>query len=480
MLDGKDGMDTIKAYLGSNSLAPKLANIEKGIFTRTSTQDLTLDLTRAQAMTSVSLKGFDCNTTIHHATALSSFTASNSNKHSFTLNDIDVSKVMLQKLNFSALTDAIVGINTLTDTGFTAMEVSLNDSSVTLKDEAIAGGVTLYSNGTKTNTLVFDQVSTMGISSLTLVGKAALDLFTTTGAFTGLTNFDATQMSGNVEVHIGGAALAKVVGSSGNDDITLGDLANSATIELRSGDDILALEGAVSNQTFDGGTGTDTLQINGAKLPSFLSSFTNFETLNVEKAKGGYSLNSNWTTLIFSTDNLDSKKFANFSGGTGLTSVTGSNQNDIVYFSAMGGTTLKMAHVDLLAGDDNLNLFFAPDITSQTYDGGSGYDSVSITGNLPVASLFTNFEVLSITDAGGTYNFTNTGFDAIQFNLGFMSAVTLDQLASGTKIRLGFDHTAPITVKVVNAATLQTEGLEFVFTWGATLGSSAGGLSEYR
>ncbi len=454
VLDGKGGDDTISALLAGNKLTPRLANIEKGIFTRKSTQDLTLDLGKAAKMASVTLNSFDADVTLNKAKALSSFALSKSTDDVFTLNGLDSDKIVLEKLSFNAVTNGTLAINTITGTNLKEMDVTLNASSVTLKDEALGATVTINSMGTAANSLTFANLATTGLQKLTITGSAALDI-SKSGSLAGLTSFDASKMDGGLTANLGGAGLISVLGGKGADQLKIDSLGTpttgKATVDLDAGDDVLdgrAMTIDATKMSLIGGAGSDTLRLRGAATGLGIAGF---ETIEITNAIDDYVLNGDVTTLNFVGATGPNTIIT---GGTSLTKITGDAGVQNIDLTAIGSPTTGKAMVDLGAGDDAIALTaFALNSTTQFYDGGLGNDLVAIAGSATnLSALFDNFETLFVVNGTGSYNFANTYFNAITL-FAPSAAATFDNVASGTTISISSIQNAhKLTVNVTPTA----------------------------
>lgn len=483
-LDGGDGTDTISAALSGASLAPWLKNIEQAIFSRSATTALSLDLAHATALTSLSFKAFDSGVTVAHATHAATIAISNTSEQTIEVDGIDENTVSTEHLKFKNAQDDKLTLATAGGGDFNALNVSLSNSSVELQGNSRPTEITIHSNGHKQNDF-YAHTSTTGhdVENLTISGKAALNLWGLSVAFTSLASVSAANMHGALIAEFGGANLTSVATGSGNDAIILdslgGTTANKGTVDLGAGDDDLVMSHSfafdATTQTFVGGDGTDTVDISG-NVSDLSSLFSGFEHLSVANATGTYNLGSEWTAFSFDNDTASTDQVV--VNGSSLTAVTGSSDKDYFAVTALGGAAGSKAVVDLQAGDDFLDVTnLALNSSTQSFEGGDGNDGFVIKGNVAnLSALFHGFEYTYIDDATGTYDFGNSGINGIILGNTPVSSVSFNNVQSGGLVQILGTQAEFMTVNVENAASLHNESFRFQLAYTADFGNSTVGL----
>jgi len=140
------------------------------------------------------------------------------------------------------------------------------------------------------------------------------------------------------------------------------------------------------------------------------------------------------------------------------------------------GTALTKA-IDTGAGDDTVTFVAAVTGSSATLSGGDGTDTLAMavanaaTLDASAQSFYTNFERLSLTDAGAggeTIDLANLGFANYVTTAGSAGTLTLDKLASGGTVVQTVAPAAGITVGVADAATGTADVVNLVLQNDAT------------
>lgn len=328
VLNGRGGIDTIRAFIAADNLTPKLKNIEKAVFTRHDTDDLVLDLAKAAKLSSIQLKNFDSDVDISHAGKLANFTLTNAiNLHEYSISGIDGTKVGTMNLNFIKVgglgTD--VGMKLLNDGAFKQTNITLKDSAIALTDGNGIKKMMIHAVADKgTNHLSVNPLNDV-TKSIVIDGNGDLqfDRFNyTTDSFVSKTleSFDASAMTGSLYAQFGGDNLTSVKAGSGSDSLKLYQLGGSANakamVNLGAGNDQITiwsydfdLDGA--KHAIDGGGGHDTISISGA-MQDVGSIFKNFESLDIDNGTGAYQLAGsgivgvyvNYTTSAITLNNL--------------------------------------------------------------------------------------------------------------------------------------------------------------------------------
>jgi hypothetical protein len=240
------------------------------------------------------------------------------------------------------------------------------------------------------------------------------------------------------------AGFTNVTGGTGNDTVSLANLALSASANLGSGNDTLSTAGTVTG-SFDGGTGADNLNLTAAANLAG-ATVAGFETLT---GAGTVSLTAEqlagFTTAVNTAANLVTVTTAgtlsitgtatNFALANGTNDFTG---NSAVAYNVTGGTgadTFNFTDVQAAAaagiaggtGTDTLNITGA--LTAATNISGVGYtglDVVNFTGGTTATFIFTN------TNGAGTLNFTKSAITNINNIVLGTGGQTLNVLGAGT------------------------------------------------
>ncbi len=314
--------------------------------------------------------------------------------------------------------------------------------------------------------------------------------FTYSAAATGgLSNFDSKSLAGNLTAVIGSDKLDDIQTGAGDDTINITKLGGTAgakaQIILGAGADVLDVTGIALDaniQQFDGGADADMVKISGA-VTSFAGLLQNFEILDVTAAKGNYDLSGSGVSNVKLTSTLGSNVTFQFGAGVtntltnadasslggsvnwtvnsnSLVKLEGSQGTDILKLGALGGTTSALANINMGTGTDTLDVTaIALDSTRHRLEGGSGIDTVHVTGSLAnISTLLTGFEKIEIDAATGIYNFKDTGITDITLNNALVG-LTLNDIADGSKVTFNGSAAFAIALNVVNAAANSQDDL---------------------
>jgi hypothetical protein len=310
--------------------------------------------------------------------------------------------------------------------------------------------------GAAVTTLNIDATTNLTTGALANTGAAAMTTLTVTGAGkvdidaavleAKVSSIDASGNSGGFNVDLGSLVTQTVVGSSGDDQITAGNVLTTGSVNAGAGTDTLVLDDA----TF---VATAAL---GAK-------YTNFETLTVNGISQDVSLVSGITTV-----NVGAGTSEVYSGLTGAQASSGIQVNG----DGKTATTFTLANATGTADALTLNL-------------GTGLLATAST-DLPTSLVVTGFETLNLnTNQGPNATAANsvstigaiTGATLADINLtggGFTitdAATTLATTINGAEL------TGVLTVggNVIAGSTITGGAGKDVFTAGTKNGSTYNG-----
>jgi serralysin len=487
VLSGGKGFDTLTAELVGSKLKPTMSGIEEALFTRAAKADVTLDLGKAKGLESLSLDHFHSDADILKAGHINALSVANAHGKDVTLAGTDPHSVKSLHLDFANVSDAAIDFHHKGGT-FRTVDVVLSHSEVMLSGASDTRSMSVHSNSLLSNALLIDPVSPHNtvIRKLAIDGTAALTMLDGgKGALHGLRHVDATALTGDLVASFGGHGLKNVATGSGDDTITITELGGTAidkaVVDLGLGDDILNLRHlSLSAETmlFDASGGNDTLRIDGVQSLDFFDVMIGFESLEIWHSKGDYHIDAGVTSLELKTvTGVNSN--VHIYDATGLTRIVASSGDDQLWLEDIGGTAGDKAQLTMGDGNDNLYIYnLALDATTQFYDGGDGFDNVSITGNAQnLSTLFSDFEGLLIVGGTGTYDMAGTDFVSAWFRNATAGNVTVDHMASGNNLIFSADPTGSVTVNVENAVASTTESLKLTLTAQTTaLGTAANGL----
>ena len=306
-------------------------------------------------------------------------------------------------LQITATTD-FTGVGTID-----SVEVFTLSQGVTATfDAAALTGDTISMSGTSDNLGEFVVVNGTNASgeAIDLI-NITVDINDITGiSVTGLGGDDTITGTNGNDTIVGGAGADVLVGGTGND-----------TLVINSGD-------VASGESYDGGIGTaDNLSITGDTDLSVVTALTNIEIITLDDgvdvtfsaaaltgdtlALNGTGNNAQETVTVTATSGNDTIDLSGITvdtnditglyidGGNGDDTITGTNGNDTI----VGG-----AGADLLAGgtgNDTLVINSGDVASGESYDGGLGSDTLSITADTDLSSVTSLTSIETITLANG-------------------------------------------------------------------------------
>jgi len=379
--------------------------------------------------------------------------------------------------------DGTVGTGAVTIDGSGVLTETINSTGAA----NATGAYTVSDNATTltinaTTNLTFGDINSNIIQAITVTGAGAVD--TGTAAGTRLANLYASTNTGGVTFVSGTYANSTtqdnlvgtvdvkdvtIEGGSGNDSITLADLANDieTQVTLASGNDTLVIAEAIKNvsdtnvgDVFNGGAGTDVISATQALATAqgAITTVTNFETLKISDILDGAITPGNFQA------GLDVELAAGFAAGT-VTFATGGGTVNLTGTTAATGALTVVASgdatTDIVTIDNNtddLDAFATQAIVATEVEtlilnttGVDGTDTDTTSGTANVFGAIT----LSV-DTGGASLVKFVGDQSA--TTGAITADTVD--ASGLTGTTGFSNTGAA------AATLTTDGT-FTFTGSA-------------
>ncbi|MDP1786092.1 calcium-binding protein [Nitrosomonas sp.] len=252
-------------------------------------------------------------------------------------------------------------------------------------------------------------------ATLTLSNAANAGILTFNGAAETNGAFNITGGTSNDTI-TGGSGNDTIAGGIGNDSITAG-LGND-TLTGGTGNDTFtfaAVSGLTSGDTVEGGTGSDTVALTGNTAFTAATDFdnvSNIEVITLANTTTAVSITTKdslvaaGATLTLSTATTGGLSFngaAETDGDFNLTSsaaandtITGGNNDDSITCGT--GTDVIAGS----AGDDTLTFAASTGLTTaDTVDGGTGIDTISLTGTTAVTATnfdnVSNIEVISFT-----------------------------------------------------------------------------------
>jgi hypothetical protein len=302
VLNGRGGVDRIKAKLVDADIAPVMKNIEIGIFSFNDGATVGLDLAHAGQMSSLFFNSADHPNSgevdIAHAGAVSKMTVLHGSNDLYVVNGLDADATKTFALTVDGTTDTEIQLFSIGNDTLTNFDITLkNGADFELSGTAIfADNLNITSTGQSENYLEFlPGMHLDGIRNLTINGTQNITLYTQSDAFLHLQSFNSTAMTGTIWGKIGGADLISVLGGKGAeiiDIVSIGGTAQTpAKVSLGGGHDYLTLKYAfdAETQSYNGGSGFDTLTLDGAAA-DLASATKNFETVGVHNASGVYDV----------------------------------------------------------------------------------------------------------------------------------------------------------------------------------------------
>lgn len=351
VIDGAEGNDTLNVAMQGNFsgfTTGSMTNVEKVVLTN-----------EGNIARSFSAKGID-------------------GVNTWTLNDTGAA-VNLTDLSAAGATVNVQGLKAgPTSIGFTADAVKGDNDSLTLglnnvgtaKDgDTAAKHVAITANGienlaVKATDDNYVDLSAAASKTVTVSGSGNLDV---NNVAAGMTSFDASALSGNVTADLHAATgLAIVKGGSGDDTITVTNLAANAVIEGGAGNDSLILQGVTStlqptmsgfeNITADGGT----LTLSGKNMSDFNSltvkngaqvTLANMDasafTVTASGSTAGSVLLSDATALTYNTVSSKTDKTSDSISTTVTASKATSATVNVGEYTEVNGTLNFGAAVDV-------------------------------------------------------------------------------------------------------------------------------------
>ncbi|MBX9894574.1 MAG: calcium-binding protein [Nitrosomonas sp.] len=244
-------------------------------------------------------------------------------------------------------------------------------------------------------------------ATLTLSNAANAGVLTFNGAAETDGHFKITGGSGNDTI-TGGSGNDTLTGGSGSDSITAGTGSDTLSGEL--GNDtftLAAVSGLTQADVIDGGAGSDTVALTGNTAFTASNDFdnvSNIETITLANTSTAVSITTKDTlvaagaTLTLSTSTTGGLTFNGAAETDGAFSITSSGaSNDTITGGSDADSITCGTGTDSIAGgggDDAITFAAGTGLTTaDTVDGGSGIDTVALTGTTAVAA--TNFDNVS-------------------------------------------------------------------------------------
>lgn len=403
--------------------------------------------------------------------------------NTWTLNDTGAA-VNLTDLSAAGATVNVQGLKAgPTSIGFTADAVKGDNDSLTLglnnvgtaKDgDTAAKHVAITANGienlaVKATDDNYVDLSAAASKTVTVSGSGNLDV---NNVAAGMTSFDASALSGNVTADLHAATgLATVKGGSGDDTITVTNLAANAVIEGGAGNDSLILQGINStlqptmsgfeNITADGGT----LTLSGKNMSDFNSltvkndaqvTLANMDasafTVTASGFTAGSVLLSDATALTYNTVSSKTDKTSDSISTTVAASKATSATVNVGEYTEVGGTLNFGAAVDV-----------AVNVASGL--GSDGKTEMTSFGGILTANKAQSFTV----NAEGLLK-------ASTFNVDAASSVLVDA-AQGSMGVVKIQASKATDVSITAGSAMDIAGSSFSSAQNVTLAANKGHLS---
>ncbi|TXI28175.1 MAG: calcium-binding protein [Nitrosomonas oligotropha] len=315
------------------------------------------------------------------------------------------------------------GTDTVTLTGTTAVTAAQFNNVSNIETITLPDMVNTVVTITTVNALVAAG------ATLTLSNAANAGVLTFNGAGETDGMFNITGGTGNDTI-TGGSGNDTIAGSAGNDSIIAG-LGND-TLTGDSNNDtftLAAVSGLTSGDTIDGGSGTDTVALTGNTAFTASTDFdhvSNIETITLANTNTVVTITAKdalvaaGATLTLSTSTTGGFTFNGAAETDGAFNITSSGAcNDTITGGSDADSITCGTGTDSIAGggnDDTITFAAGTGLTTaDTVDGGSGVDTVALTGTTAVAA--TNFDNVSnievITVANTTTSVSITSKDAL-------------------------------------------------------------------
>lgn len=456
VIDGAEGNDTLNVAMQGNFsgfTTGSMTNVEKVVLTN-----------EGNIARSFSAKGID-------------------GVNTWTLNDTGAA-VNLTDLSAAGATVNVQGLKAgPTSIGFTADAVKGDNDSLTLglnnvgtaKDgDTAAKHVAITANGienlaVKATDDNYVDLSAAASKTVTVSGSGNLDV---NNVAAGMTSFDASALSGNVTADLHAATgLATVKGGSGDDTITVTNLAANAVIEGGAGNDSLILQGINStlqptmsgfeNITADGGT----LTLSGKNMSDFNSltvkndaqvTLANMDasafTVTASGLTAGSVLLSDATALTYNTVSSKTDKTSDSISTTVAASKATSATVNVGEYTEVGGTLNFGAAVDV-----------AVNVASGL--GSDGKTEMTSFGGILTANKAQSFTV----NAEGLLK-------ASTFNVDAASSVLVDA-AQGSMGVVEIQASKATDVSITAGSAMDIAGSSFSSAQNVTLAANKGHLS---
>lgn len=456
VIDGAEGNDTLNVAMQGNFsgfTTGSMTNVEKVVLTN-----------EGNIARSFSAKGID-------------------GVNTWTLNDTGAA-VNLTDLSAAGATVNVQGLKAgPTSIGFTADAVKGDNDSLTLglnnvgtaKDgDTAAKHVAITANGienlaVKATDDNYVDLSAAASKTVTVSGSGNLDV---NNVAAGMTSFDASALSGNVTADLHAATgLATVKGGSGDDTITVTNLAANAVIEGGAGNDSLILQG-INSTLQPTMSGFENITADGGALTLSGKNMSDFNSLTVK--------NDAQVTLA----NMDASAFTVTASGSTAGSVLLSDATALTY-NTVSSKTDKTS-------DSISTTVTASKATSATVNVGE-YTEVSGTLNfgaavdvaVNVASGLGSDGKTEMTSFGGTLtankaqSFTVNAeglLKASTFNVDAASSVLVDA-AQGSMGVVKIQASKATDVSITAGSAMDIAGSSFSSAQNVTLAANKGHLS---
>jgi len=255
----------------------------------------------------------------------------------------------------------------------------------------------------------------------TLVAAGAILSLQATSLTTGILTFNGAAETDGAFNITGGTGTDTIIGGAGNDTLNGGNGSDNITAGL--GNDTLsggagnetltfaAVTGLTNADVVDGGAGADTVALTGNVAFTAANDFDNVQNIEVITL-GNTSTAVTITTrdaLVAATATLTLSNAANsgvliFNGSAetdGNFTITGGSGNDNITGGSLNNTLVGNA------GDDTFTFVAGTGLTTDTVNGGSGIDTVVLTGTTTVTggtqfNNVSNIEAITLPDMVNT------------------------------------------------------------------------------
>lgn len=297
-------------------------------------------------------------------------------------------------------------------------------------NDTFTGAIAALSGTTITGTAADTETLT-----LTTAGTVAINNGTTGGTISNIDNLVLSSTGANtVTFAATGSGITSITGGAGADDVTLDNLATTASVSLGDGNDTLRASGVLTGALAGGagvsdiltGTATGALDISGATVSGFeVLDFGNSAT-NVTMTRAqfaGFSSFANFTAGVAAADGITFKDAGAVTLNTVVTTYNLANGTNTV--DATGAANYLLTGG---TGADTFN-FGAALTASDTVAGGLGSDVLTVTGAATGSTNITGVETIRVnyaTAATFTTGAIAPGVESTINLAGSTAAVTLD------------------------------------------------------